>query len=55
MIKRQCRLFAPEFKLEADCLVLDAGYYITEAYRSLDIGETALRRWVDQLQAERGG
>ena len=55
MTKKQRRSFTPEFKLEAACLVLDEGYSITEACRSLDIGETALRRWVDQLQAERGG
>ena len=55
MTKKQRRSFTPEFKLEAACLVLDEGYSIAEACRSLDIGETALRRWVDQLQAERGG
>jgi transposase len=27
---------------------------MTEASRSLDVGETGLRRWVDQLKAERG-
>lgn len=26
-----------------------------QACRSLDVGEMALRRWVDQLRAERGG
>ena len=36
-------------------LVVDQGYSIAEACRSLDVGETALRRWVDQLRAERGG
>ena len=28
---------------------------MTEASRSLDVGETGLRRWVDQLKAERSG
>ncbi len=55
MAKRQRRSFTPEFKFEAACLVLDEGYSITEACRSLDISETVLRRWVDQLRAERGG
>jgi len=36
-------------------LVLDQGYTITEATRSLDVGENALRRWVKQLSEERGG
>ena len=52
MTRRQRRSFTPEFKLEAACLVLDQGYSITEASRSLDVGETALRRWVEQLQRE---
>lgn len=54
-MKKQRRSFTPEFKLEAASLVLDQGYSVTEASRSLDVGETALRRWVDQLRAERGG
>lgn len=54
-MKRQRRSFSTEFKREAACLVLDQGYSISEACRSLDVGETALRRWIDQLKAERGG
>ena len=49
------RTFSTEFKFEAACLVLDEGYSMTEAARSLEVGETALRRWVDQLKVERGG
>jgi transposase len=52
---RQRRSFSQDFKLEAASLVLDQDYSIPEAARSLDIGETALRRWVKQLQEERGG
>lgn len=47
------RSFTAEFKLEAASLVLDQGYSICEASRSLDVGETMLRRWVQQLQSER--
>ena len=54
-MKKQRRSFTPEFKLEAASLVLDQGYSISEASRSLDVGETALRRWVNQLEQERGG
>ncbi len=54
-MKKQRRSFTPEFKLEAASLVLDQGYSIAEACRSLGIGDTALRRWVDQLSAERDG
>ena len=54
-MKKQRRSFTPDFKLEAASLVLDQGYSIPEACRALDVGETAMRRWVDQLRAERGG
>jgi len=52
---RKRRTFSQEFKLEAASLVLDKGYSIPEASRSLDLGETALRRWVQQLEQERNG
>ena len=52
---RQRRSFSAEFKLEAACLVLDQGYSIPDASRSLNVGETVLRRWVKQLEQERGG
>jgi len=34
---------------------LGQGYSHTAACCSFDVGETALRRWVDQLRAERKG
>ncbi len=51
------RSFTAEFKLEPEpaSLVLDQGYSVPEASRSLDVGETVLRRWVQQLQSERTG
>ena len=52
-MKRNRRTFTPEFKLEAATLILDKGYSIPEASRSLDVGETALRRWVQQLKEDR--
>lgn len=52
---KQRRSFTPEFKCEAASLVLDQGYSITEACRSLGLVESALRRWVNQLQVERNG
>ena len=54
-MKRQRRSFSTEFKHDAAALILDQGYTIAEACRSLDVGETILRRWVEQLRAERGG
>ncbi|KZN46895.1 transposase [Pseudoalteromonas luteoviolacea DSM 6061] len=52
---RKRRTFSKEFKLEAACLVLDKGYSFPDACRSLDVGETTLRRWVQQLEVERSG
>lgn len=52
---KQRRSFTPEFKLEAASLVVDQHYSIPEACRALDVGESAMRRWVTQLEAERGG
>ena len=52
---KQRRTFSIEFKRDAAALVLDQGYSIAEAVKSLGVGETALRRWVEQLEQERGG
>lgn len=54
-MKRHRRIFTTNFKNEAASLVLDQGYSIQEACRSLDVGRSALGRWVDQLKSERGG
>jgi transposase len=35
--------------------VLDQGYTISQAGVSLGVGETAIRRWIDQLAEERDG
>ena len=43
------------YRHNAALLVLDQGYSVIEASKSLGIGETALRRWVDQLRIERDG
>jgi len=52
---KQRRSFSAEFKLEAASLVLDQDYSFSEASRSLNIGETVLRRWGKQLEDERNG
>lgn len=49
------RSFTREFKLDAAGLVLDQGYSVREACQAMDVGETALRRWVKQLEQERHG
>lgn len=49
------RSFTAKFKLEAASLVVDQGYSVPEASRSLDAGETVFCRWVQQLQSKRSG
>lgn len=51
-MRRPRRTFSAEFKAEAVKLITERGYAITQACKELDIGETALRRWVSQVQAE---
>ena len=49
------RSFSREFKREAAGMVLDQGFSYCEVCRQLDLGETGLGRWVEQLQFERDG
>jgi transposase len=49
------RSFSPELKQEAASFVLDQGCSFTQASTSLGMGESALRRWVQQLAEERKG
>jgi transposase len=54
-MKKQRRSFSTEFKLEAANLVIEEGYSVPEASRALDVGETAIRRWIKQLKGEHQG
>ncbi len=54
-MSKQRRSFSTEFKREAALLVLDQGYTLIEASRSLGVVDSVLRRWVQQLQQERHG
>jgi transposase len=49
------RNFTAEFKSEAAKLVVDDGYNLSKACAAMDVGQTAMRRWVQQLKLERGG
>jgi transposase len=51
----QRRSFTKEFKREAARLVIDQGYSITEASRSVDVSLSVMRRWVKQLEQEHNG
>jgi transposase len=47
--------YSNEFKNDAAKLVLDQQYSVNDACKAVGVGYTALRRWVAQLDAERGG
>jgi transposase len=49
---RQRRTYTNEFKVEAVKLVTEKGLSVSEASRSLDIGETLLRSWEIAFQAQ---
>lgn len=50
---RQLRTFTTEFKCEAGSLVEE--YSRPDAAKSIDVGESALRRWGTQLQQGKRG
>ena len=52
VIKKQ---YTKEFKLDAVSLVLDQGYSVAEAARSLENNANMLRRWIKELQADDNG
>lgn len=47
------RHFSDEFKARAVEMVLGEGFTVPRACQALGIGETALRRWVQQRQSPR--
>ncbi|MFZ7159279.1 transposase [Avibacterium gallinarum] len=49
------RTFSPDYKVAAVKLVTEQGYSVAQACLELEIGETALRRWIKQCQAEKQG
>jgi transposase len=53
MTKRR-RSFSDEFKQEAVSLVVDHGYSLAEAGRSLGIRGNLIGRWKRQMQADQG-
>ncbi|WP_206363428.1 IS3 family transposase [Cupriavidus necator] len=52
---RRRRQFDTSFKLEVVRMVRDQGLSVSEVCRSMELGETAVRRWVAQYDAERAG
>jgi len=53
--KRTRRKYTEDFKCDAVALVTEQGYKVTEAARSLGIGDNLLRRWKQESEEEATG
>jgi transposase len=52
---RQRRSFDPSFKLEVVRMIKEQGLSISHVSQTMDIGVTAIRRWLTQYEAEQQG
>lgn len=52
---RKRRTFDPAFKLQVVQMIKEQGLSVGQVCRDMDLGETAVRRWVAQLDAEQAG
>lgn len=53
--KRSYKQYPKEFKEQAVGLVVEQGYSVSEAAKSLGITTTLLYKWKDKIEAERSG
>ena len=49
------RQFDASFKLQIVQMIRDQGLSISQVCRDMNLGETAVRRWLKQVDAEQGG
>ena len=54
-MKRGRRTFTAGVKADAVAFIQQQGYTVAQACQALGIGETALRRWVAQVEGETAG
>jgi transposase len=52
---RQRRNFDRSFKLEVARMIREQGLSISHVSQTMDIGVTAIRRWIEQYEAEQKG
>jgi transposase len=52
---RERRNFDTNFKLEVVRMVKDQGVSVGDVCHTMDLGETAVRRWIKQYQTELNG
>lgn len=49
------RTFDASFKLQVARMIVEQGVSVTQVCKDMKLVESAVRRWVAQLQAEQGG
>lgn len=54
-MKRERRSFDAAFKLQVVKMIQEQGLTVSQVCQELKLGETAVRRWVKQVQAEQSG
>lgn len=54
-MKRNRRHFDDSFKLEVVKMVQEQGLSVAQVSEDLSVGETAIRRWLKQVEAEQAG
>jgi len=55
MATRKRKTFDPSLKLEVVRMITEQGQSIRNVSESMDIGQTAIRRWLAQVGAEQNG
>jgi transposase len=55
MATRKRKTFDPSLKLEVVRMITEQGQSIRNVSESMDIGQTAIRRWLSQVGAEQSG
>ena len=54
-MRKQRKTFDPSLKLEVVRMIREQGLSIQHVSQSTDIGQTAIRRWLTQYEAEQSG
>jgi transposase len=52
---RERKSYTADFKLEVARMIVDQGLGVTQVTKDMNIGPSAIRRWVDQYRTEQLG
>lgn len=55
MSNKERRTFSAEFKLQVVQMIREQGLSVSEVCRDMKLGETAVRRWLTQVEEETAG